>query len=809
MSHVYLTPCNQSLTFISALTTILLYPGAGLSDDDSGPPAHFSEEAVDELLKPDQDDMDVDEEGEKGGDGASTANNDSFYSTTSSPSSNHQRNISAAYKAVRAAKLTALSTKSLSTGSSAPLTPLGSLLDTNDGRNFSAFQINSFTTMRNITASFDTASLRCKTCSLKPDHPVLLRNRAAAAAPPMEPVVFILSDQSFPACLPTGGEGHCLKILRLEDGSLADLTTILLDTISPFDVPAGSVILLHSLSHLSWVGPAAYAEDLVRARQRINGIYRSGLSILHGLPLLPDGSADCNTANDLRSVSNWYDLVSNPADRDIVASRATWRKIFLRNAGQSSTTASYPPCSGSQPTALPNPPSSKPTALHASDTSTPTALVASGPLLPSAKGPQSNTDPSSTPTALPNCSPTAQGSFLARLRLPASLDSLKPLSFQGSWSPHLLLSAATEPLERELVECLIAELNSKFGANLDTNFYTGRNDDLQDQSVLHLPEDAYIVVGSSHAFRLAAALNALGEHVTCLARPSWRLNAENVAATAKCLEEAVSLNPRATVIFQMMDSSIYYTSTEEGETVLPKRGEDGKFHVVGELVLADWTALKKIYATALPLLRAGGNNRKYILTPLPRYINSKCCSNSSHITNYGGKSYATTMGKQLAEIHGWIDDLSHGKRLLNYSTICPGTCIGLEDTASLKDKAGMQDLKARWGDDPVHLTPLGYTALAERLIETANSEAESTQVKEVLRKDTAKRREGISKSDWTASRWGPHNNNLRSTAQPYSTTSQASGNQRNPAPPPHSRPGKNQGGKTQQKEKTAAYIDKL
>ena len=89
LSHVYLTPCNQSLTFLSALTTILLYPGAGLSDDDSGPPAHFSEEAVDELLKPDQDDMDVDEEDEKGGDGASTANNDSFYSTTSSPNSNH------------------------------------------------------------------------------------------------------------------------------------------------------------------------------------------------------------------------------------------------------------------------------------------------------------------------------------------------------------------------------------------------------------------------------------------------------------------------------------------------------------------------------------------------------------------------------------------------------------------------------------------------------------------------------------------------------------------------------------------------
>ena len=52
------------------------------------------------------------------------------------------------------------------------------------------------------------------------------------------------------------------------------------------------------------------------------------------------------------------------------------------------------------------------------------------------------------------------------------------------------------------------------------------------------------------------------------------------------------------------------------------------------------------------------------------------------------------MGKQLAEIHKWIDDLAHGKRLQNYTTIC----ICLEDAASLKDRTGMQELKARWGD---------------------------------------------------------------------------------------------------------------
>ena len=46
----------------------------------------------------------------------------------------------------------------------------------------------------------------------------------------------------------------------------------------------------------------------------------------------------------------------------------------------------------------------------------------------------------------------------------------------------------------------------------------------------------------------------------------------------------------------------------------------------------------------------------------------------------------------------------------------------------------MLELRARWGDDPVHLTPVGYTVLAESLIMSGNSETES-------RKESAKCRQ--------------------------------------------------------------------
>ena len=104
------------------------------------------------------------------------------------------------------------------------------------------------------------------------------------------------------------------------------------------------------------------------------------------------------------------------------------------------------------------------------------------------------------------------------------------------------------------------------------------------------------------------------------------------------------------------------------------------------------------------------------------------------------------------------------------------------------------------GDDPVHLTPLGYTALAESLIETANSEAEPLKAKEAPQKDMTKRREGIIKSDWTASRWGPTQKRVvMTTSAIRPSQAQARILPRKPPatpsshaapPPPHSRPGK-------------------
>ena len=71
------------------------------------------------------------------------------------------------------------------------------------------------------------------------------------------------------------------------------------------------------------------------------------------------------------------------------------------------------------------------------------------------------------------------------------------------------------------------------------------------------------------------------------------------------------------------------------------------------------------------------------------------------------------MGNSLAQIHSWLDDLAHGKRITEYMVMCVSSAIGLEDNPSKKELARI------WGSDPVHLTPEGYSKLAEKITEKA------------------------------------------------------------------------------------------
>ena len=216
---------------------------------------------------------------------------------------------------------------------------------------------------------------------------------------------------------------------------------------------------------------------------------------------------------------------SHLAERDITATRALWRSLFTTNASKPSAEAAGT-LRCSQPSAPQDPcyigSGSKPSALPVSVAVWPSASAVLEGDRPSVS-PSHNLDPCLQPSAWLNCTPLAQGplstSYTQKLRLPASLDSQQTSIFSLVGPLNLVMVAADEPSERAVIECLIRELNLKFNVGLDTNFSTNRSIEP------HCPDDFketvdFVLVGSSHASRISAALSVAGEKVLCLASPS-------------------------------------------------------------------------------------------------------------------------------------------------------------------------------------------------------------------------------------------------------------------------------------------------
>ena len=110
---------------------------------------------------------------------------------------------------------TKLST-SISWQTALPLPPCGSLFPEDDGRHILAFTEFNFSKKLNIMCSFDRKSMKCRCCASRVLGPM---NSSCK----FERRTFVLCDQNFPAVLPAGGDKQCIKILRVENGSLWEI----------------------------------------------------------------------------------------------------------------------------------------------------------------------------------------------------------------------------------------------------------------------------------------------------------------------------------------------------------------------------------------------------------------------------------------------------------------------------------------------------------------------------------------------------------------------------------------------------------
>ena len=127
-----------------------------------------------------------------------------------------------------------------------------------DNRHLAVQNFHSLKDKLNVSMSFDPKRMVCVTCN---DNHVILPEGGGGG-----PVCIVLADQNFCAYIPANRGEKCMLVIRAEDSLLSDLESIFKDVFRNYCrpegvLPAGSVILIGSASHVSLLGLAMYAED--------------------------------------------------------------------------------------------------------------------------------------------------------------------------------------------------------------------------------------------------------------------------------------------------------------------------------------------------------------------------------------------------------------------------------------------------------------------------------------------------------------------------------------------------------------------
>jgi hypothetical protein len=190
-----------------------------------------------------------------------------------------------------------------------------------DERWFRNANVSNIDKRLNSSASF-TPDGTCHTC--------LSGKHAAWIGKDKQPIVVAASDQHFPANLPADGPGDCIRILRIENGSLREITSELIRMVPSSGLCPGSVVLLGAPAQLGVVSAEAYAADWKFCRNWL----KNDLGEIIVLPLMPvsaNGISDRKIIRSIIDLSAWLESLPDP---ELKLIRNTRLQFFDINLGK-------------------------------------------------------------------------------------------------------------------------------------------------------------------------------------------------------------------------------------------------------------------------------------------------------------------------------------------------------------------------------------------------------------------------------------------------------------------------------------------
>jgi hypothetical protein len=507
----------------------------------------------------------------------------------------------------------------------------GTFFNTGDGRLMITGMDCRMQAKQAWTFSFDRATLRCTECDLHGERP-FLRNKGDKSG---GREVIILADQSFPPMLNCKDERRCIKICRLESGSLEDLAKEWLDMARNKEVARGTVVMLGSVSHMKRVGTVGYCEDYVEAARQI-GLGHGGKVEVIPLPLLYLAGVECPlTIRVAAEVSSWCELNFKDEDWYLADSYRLAGSVLSCN-DESDAQLDY-----------------------------------------------------SVMLALPGrAGPNGQPGKRMLLR-------------SEGWQLPKRIKPASPAQEKELVLSVLSELRGRLALDLCPEPVLDRS--------FRLPRSAkqqtdFIVIGSSNAGKTGRGLNRQGFNTNICFSDMWRVTPTSVIQFQSKIKEVMSKTTTGALVMQMLDNSVFFGKKEDGTMLPALKGNDGIFHLEGDLVVAGKDRQMEILNMISPIMEMVREIPVVFITPMARYFKNGCCDEMPHISNRFQRSFREDINKQLAELARNVKNFMFMNNFRNVLVLEPAV-----------DMRGLSDDEI-WDSDPIHPRESFYDILARSIV---------------------------------------------------------------------------------------------
>ena len=216
--------------------------------------------------------------------------------------------------------------------------------------------------------------------------------------------------------------------------------------------------------------------------------------------------------------------------------------------------------------------------------------------------------------------------------------------------------------------------------------------------------------------RLIPVLLAKGYSVTDLTEKNWMANTKKNKELAATVSGSVSTVGTFVILDLFGNSSTRYRTPDDSTSPATHLGRGGGgWHMLGDVTWASDKELGEQVDGLGVVFTAIKDLKKVVLPPIPRYMFGSCCGDTVHAANTGTQEHAE---KTLSEHNRIRNSIKHklvSKGTQHYRVLDVISAFTQSHLTTAEKTKALQTYTHR---DNVHLTPEGYSKLADNILAT-------------------------------------------------------------------------------------------